>query len=189
MDKNVLILISGAASGDQDAFAELREMYKGLIDACVRRYTTADMTEQDVEDLSQEALIRFFSAVCSFDTKFENVEFGLYAKICIENGLVSFLRSHNRQNRVRTVEFDGVDADCDQSDTDILQLLVDRERTNALVIKITKQLSEYENRVWWMYVSGMSVSEISKRLSVTTRSISNAIYRIRQKLKRSMTAY
>ena len=37
-----------------------------------------------------------------------------------------------------------------------------------------------------MYVSGMSVSEISRAVSADSKSVSNAIYRIRKKLRETL---
>ena len=188
VDKTITELILSAKSGSQDAFAALKEQYRPLIDGCVYKFASSDMTDQDVEDLSQEALICFCSAVCSYDCGIENVEFGLYAKICIDNGLVSFVRSRNRRNRIRAVSLDGeTDIHNASAEDDVLQSLVDRERTSALVRKINKKLSDYEKKIWWMCVSGMSVSEISRAVSADSKSVSNAIYRIRKKLRETLS--
>ncbi len=187
VDKDTKELIRSAKSGDQGAFLCLRDKYRPLIDSCVYRFSSSDMTDQDREDLSQEALVHFCGAVCSYDCEYENVEFGLYAKICIENRLVSFIRLRNKRNRIRPISLDGEGDRLDIDNTDdILQSLVDRERTSALVASIKKQLSDYENKIWWMYASGMSVTEIAVELSADNKSVSNAIYRIRRKLKASL---
>ncbi len=182
-EKSVVQLIADAQNGDQDAFSLLSDRYRPLIDACSHRFATSDMTKQDTEDLSQEALVRFCGAVCSYDTQNESVEFGLYAKICIENGLVSFIRSHNRRNRLKALSLDGTGGLRSEDSADILQSLVDRERTALLVRRINSRLSEYEKSIWWLYVSGVPVKDIAKRLSTDSKSVSNAVYRIRKKLK------
>ncbi len=182
-----MVLIQNAKNGDQDAFTSLKVKYSPLIDACVYRYTSSDMTAQDVEDLSQEALVCFFGSVCSYDCE-QNIEFGLYAKICIENRLVSFIRMRNRRNRIRPVSLEsGGEAFTCEDGEDVLQLLVDRERTATLVRRIKDLLSDYEDRVWWMYVSGRTVSEIAKLVGTDSRSVTNAVYRIRRKLKKSLS--
>ena len=65
--------------------------------------------------------------------------------------------------------------------SDPLQSLVDRETAEELVRTIKKSLSSYENSIWWLYVSGMSVSDIASAIGEDSRSVSNAIYRIRRK--------
>ena len=44
-------------------------------------------------------------------------------------------------------------------------------------------LSELENRVWWQYVTGVPVADIARDLARDERSVHNAIYRIRRKLR------
>ena len=183
MDKKTAELIQDAKNGSQSSFLSLCEQYKPLIDGCTFRFSSDNLTLQDREDLAQEALIRFCSAVCSYDEEYENVEFGLYAKICIENGLVSFMRTYNRKNRLRALSLESDLTEDTAGDTDFLQSLIDRERTSALVHEINRLLSNYENRVWWMYTSGMSASNIALALGTDSKSVSNAIYRIRKKLR------
>ena len=141
------------------------------------------MTTQDIEDLRQEALVQFCNAVCNYDLSLDGVEFGLYAKICIENRLVSYVRSYKRRKDKAFFSFD-VEVSEDSSYTDPAQDIIDKERFTALVELIEGSLSDYESRVWWLYVSGMSVSDIAKKLGVDDpRSVTNAIYRIRRKLR------
>lgn len=186
MKEQVKELILKAQAGDDSAFAALKDIYRPLIDASSKRFTSDAMTEQDGEDLYQEALVHFCNSVCSYNCDSDGVEFGLYAKICIENGLVSFVRVYNRQNRLRAVSLEERADPIFIDGGDVLSSIVERERTAMLVRQINKQLSGLENKVWWMYVSGASVSAIAKGLQIENKSVSNAIYRIRKKLKTAL---
>ncbi len=183
MEKELIDLILQAQSGEQSAFSVLKDRYRPLIDSCAYRFVSEHMTEQDCEDISQEALVHFCNSVCSYNCNLDGIEFGLYAKICIENGLVSFIRLYNRQNRLRALPLEGEAQLSEDRETDILQSLIDRESTALLTRQINRCLSNYEARIWWMYVSGMSVSSIADEISVDRKSVSNAIYRIRKKLR------
>ena len=98
MEKTHLkIQIDKAARGSEDALNFLVNKYKPLIEAEVSRHIGEGMTNQDVADLRQEAEIAFRNAVCHYDDSLGGVEFGLFAKICIGNSLVSFLRAYNRR--------------------------------------------------------------------------------------------
>lgn len=178
-------LIELARHGEQRAFEELREAYAPLIASQVSKRLSPEMNEQDTEDMRQEALIVFCRAVLSYDIDRREVEFGLYAKICIEHGLSSFVRSFYNGERARTVSLDaGVGQSGATEGGDMLQRVVAREQLRELVGLIDRSLSELERRVWWLYASGMSVSQISARLgNVEPRSVTNAIYRIRKKLR------
>ena len=176
-------LVVRAREGSQEALSELKTRYAPLIESQISKHSLTDMSRQDVVDLREEALIIFCSAVCNYNCSADGVEFGLYAKICIENGLVSYVRSYLRRKKrpilplERTELFEG-------DSPNFLQNIVDEENVADLVRLIGGKLSDYENRVWWMYVSGMSVSDIASALKITDpKSVSNAIYRIRRKLK------
>lgn len=182
--KELFLLIESAKGGDTEAFSALKVRYTPLLESQVSKHTLTDMMPQDVDDLRQEAFVTFCNAVCNYDFSNGGVEFGLYAKICIENGLSSFVRSYIRRQNKATLPLEFA-ADIPDADfSDFLQTMIDREHTEELVRTIRKNLSDYENQVWWMYVSGLSVSEIAKRIDgATAKSVSNAVYRIRKKLR------
>jgi len=184
--ENVTDLIIRARGGEEGAFAALKDIYRPLIESSARRFIVDTMSDQDAEDLWQEALVHFCNSVCSYNCETGGVEFGLYAKICIENGLVSFIRLYNRQNRLRAVSLDDGGEPVIDREGDVLESIVESERAAVLVRQIKRHLSRFENEVWWRYVSGMSVSAIAEAVKTDRRSVSNAIYRIRRKLKNAL---
>jgi len=185
--QKVTELILKAQGGEESAFSELKDIYRPLIEASARRFISADMTLQDGEDIFQEALVHFCKAVCSYNCESDGVEFGLYAKICVEHGLVSFIRIYNRQNKLRAISLEEGVQSVDSGDRDVLESIAENERTAVLVRQINRRLSKFENKVWWMYVAGMSVSAIAEAVGTERKSVSNAIYRIRKKLKDALS--
>lgn len=180
-------LIKKAQAGSEEAFFELKKIYEPLIEGRVSKNTLYEMTADDIEDLRGEALVQFCRAVCNFDVSIEGVEFGLYAKICIENGLISFIRSYRRRNQKNVFPLDS-ESGAVSTYRDLMQDVIDRENLSTLIGVIQGSLSEYESRVWWLYVSGTSVSDIARTLgSSDTKSVSNAIYRIRKKLREKIS--
>lgn len=180
--KDVRDLIARVQGGDQDALEALRGKYLPLIESSAYRFYRDDMSAQDREDIAEEALINFCNAVYSYELSLEGVEFGLYAKICIDNGLVSFMRSFDRRKRILEVSLSEIDGEGDKAHRDMLDILADREQAVILAKRISERLSKYENRVWWLYVSGLTVRDIALRISAEPKSVSNAIFRIRRKL-------
>ncbi len=183
MDKiHLKIQIEKAAQGSEEALNFLMNKYKPLIDAEVFRHTGEGMNNQDIADLRQEAEIAFCNAVCNYDESLGGVEFGLYAKICIGNSLVSFLRAYKRRGQIVSIDEDMSD---EGSFSDPVQKLIEQEDFLILQRKIKANLSPFENKVWWMYVSGMSAKRIAETLAVEggVKSVNNAVYRIRKKLR------
>ncbi len=173
-----------AQEGDQGALESLRDRYTPLIESCASRFCHDGMLSHDRDDILEEALVNFCNAVYSYDLSVQGVEFGLYAKICIENGLVSFMRSFERSRRISAVSLDELSGSDGKGELcDMLDVLADREQATILARRISDRLSKYENRIWWMYVSGLSVREIASTLQVESKSVSNAIFRIRRKLR------
>ena len=179
------LLIQQAQDGSVDAYEELLRRYRPLIDSLVSGFVTPDMSRQDAEDLFEEAKHVFLSALTSYDLSRDAVEFGLYAKICLKNGLISELRRQKRRKKLGVVslsEDDLAQRDVPVSD-DPASELIEEEDFHRLYRRIRSCLSEFENSVWWMYVSGVGAAEIAKRLGKDEKSVHNAVYRIRAKLK------
>ena len=93
-----LSLIRSAQAGDQDSFEALLNQYAPLIDSMVYRHGEAQgLSAQDCEDLRQEAVLAFYRALMRYDVTQTEVQFGLFAKLCIKNALYSHLRKLRHQ--------------------------------------------------------------------------------------------
>lgn len=177
-------LISQAQGGSGEAFEALLSRYRPLIESSVHGFISVETSMQEAEDLMEEAKHVFLSAITSYDLSRDGVEFGLYAKICIKNGLVSELRRQKQRRKLGVVSLVGDEEDLTEKGEDPASRIVEEEDFRQLYRMIRANLSELENKVWWMYVAGAAVSDIAKALGKDERSVHNAIYRIRAKLKR-----
>ena len=181
-NRDVRKLILAVRGGDQSAFDALLDQYRPLIDASVARFSSDESFSLYCEDLKQEASVVFYNSILAYDLDQTEVEFGLFAKICIYNALVSFLRALKRrsaepvaeipQNLITVQDFEDPSA-----------RMLEQERLKSLYAVIRKNLSELEYKVWQLYISGRSAAEIAAFLSTDEKSVNNAIYRIRKKLR------
>lgn len=177
-------LVLKAQQGDQNAFAELLEAYDPLIGAMVSKFKISGMSDADEEDLRQEAILAFYSSLISYDPNISGVEFGLYAKVCICNRLVSQMRILKRHLSYSIVSYDTEKLlDRLVSDEDPAARIAEIESERSLLRLINDNLSKYEQRVFRMYVSGMSAAKMAEKLDSNEKSVNNAVYRIRKKLK------
>jgi RNA polymerase sporulation-specific sigma factor len=183
-DKNVSVhaLLHAVRAGDQDAFSALLLQYRPLIDRAVERFSAELPGEESREDIRQEALAAFYDAIRSYRTDQEKVEFGLYAKVCIGNRLVSHLRRERRQQGL--LSLDDLSAERVMgADGDLLSMMIEQEAAQALSASIKGVLSEYEYEVFSLYFKGIPSAQIAGMMQKSIRSIDNAIARIRKKLK------
>lgn len=179
-------LIGEVRRGGQPAFIRLLALYEPMIRSTVNQFSSA---AQDPEDLRQEALTAFYRAILTYDLDRPGVEFGLYAKICVNNALISQARAAKRRagNAVvaslEHLEYDVYSGyGCGEGD-DLADHVIEQENEKALRVRIEKVLSEYENRVWTLYMSGLTSREISTTLARPEKSIDNALSRIKRKLR------
>lgn len=174
-------LIGRVCADDSAAFEILLSRYEPMIGSTVRRY--APQGQED--DARQEALTGFYRAVLKFDTTQPDVEFGLYAKICVTHALISHAREEQRraQQTVGVVEYEDYVRHYAETASDPAQQIIDEENISSLRSLIRENLSAFENRVWDMYTAGAHASTIAHELGRSERSINNALYRIRRKLR------
>lgn len=178
-------LVAASKNGDGAAFEELSEKYKGMIASRVSSFASSLASEGgsssfSAEDLRQEAQIAFLRAIRTYDAdgKGKKVTFGLYARICVTNAMISLLRRHRTE--VRRVKEDDAAYMREYGAEDPAYSVVEMTELMRLAERV---LSPYEMRVFRDYVGGYRVREIAKNLGRSERSVSNAIYRIKAKLK------
>ncbi len=173
-------LIAMIRAGEQKAFGALLESYEPLLRAEVARYA-AGLGREDTEDLRQVALLALYRAAMGFDLSQREVEFGLYAKVCISNALVSQLRVLRRHTAdLPLTEQLGTDVE------DPAVRVMEEEAASLLLKRIRAVLSPYEHRVWTLYTAGYRSGEIAHQLGKDPHSVENAVYRIRQKLRQAL---
>ena len=176
-------LIELVRKGDSEAFSKLVDIYNPLLKKILFLYTTDDMSDEDIEDLGQEELIAFYRAALNFNSKQDEVEFGLYAKICVTNSMISYKRAaRKKSNEIAYVGDEELNLISDP-ESEPAKFFEQKESERILGEQIEKTLSQYENEVWGYYVNGYSSKEIALKLSSSEKSIDNAIFRIRRKLK------
>lgn len=174
--------ILAVREGDQAAFSLLLDRYRPLIESSVLRYSGEERSEFHRDDLRQEAVLVFYHSILTYDMEQSEVEFGLYAKICITHGLISQLRANQKHQAEQLSEsLSNVLFVHDSEDPSVG--ILEQEREKALYSVIRQNLSAFEYRVWRLYMSGRTAKEVGELVGKDEKSISNAIYRIRKKLR------
>ena len=178
-------LVAASKDGDNAAFEELSEKYAGMIASRVSSFASSLASEGgsssfSAEDLRQEAEIAFLRAVRTYDAegKGKKVTFGLYARICVTNAMISLLRKSRSEVR-RAKENGAVYGETFGAEDPAFS----GAEAAELMRRAEAALSPYEYRVFREYVGGYRVREIAKDLGRSERSVSNALYRMKAKLR------
>jgi len=185
-EKSLSSLLNLAASGNSDAEEQIVLCYSRLVRACSRPYFLAG---GDSEDLIQEGMLGLLSAVRSYDP-LKNVQFSTYAEFCIRRRLYSAIRSatsnkHSPLNNYISLEsplFDENETHGSYFLRDPEDFVIASERFTEISERFYSALSRFETKVLRLYLEGMSYDEMAVYLEKPSKSVDNAVQRIRKKL-------
>jgi len=179
-------LVIAARNGDDAAYTRLLESYEPLIISIVKNALSflPPGEGECAEEFRQEADIKFYEAILSYNTEQNNTSFGLYAKICLKNKMISLLRSYYARRRVAGGDIPGENGSDTMTAPDPCELVAGEEEAKILLEKAESILSPLEKSIFSLYTDGKKPHEIASELSVTQKSVENAIYRIKKKLRK-----
>lgn len=180
--------IAAVCSGDSGALESLLAEYAPLIESFV---TSLTATGADEFEVRSEATYALYRAALSFDTEQSHLTFGLYAKICVKNHLISkFVRRRAKTDVSLDELYHTGEAEMSM-DPGACELPGDRlaegESLQTLYRRIREVLSSYEWSVFHLWAEGYSASEIARRMDRKEKSVSNALARSLAKLRRTLS--
>lgn len=179
--KEDLSLLRKAKAGDDKAKAALLQQYRPLIDSLSYQFS-AGLPDEEREDLFQESAIAFFNALEQYDLD-RGIAFGYFAKICISNRLIGYLRKKSNSPTEGAIPYETVEL---TAEDDPSKPLRDSESYAALCRSIRAVLSDFEYHVWMLYVAGQTAGEIAPAVGKDRKSIENTLARARRKIKKNL---
>ncbi len=163
------------------AFAQLISRYKKIAEIKARKLGVG-RSEAEIYDLIDEGIIAVFYAVRTFDES-KNVRFSTYADTCITNRMLTTIEKQNRIRTTEATESEEVMLNEQATDTSPESILLERERFDEVMKRVSEKLSAMELSVFEVYLQTESYKEISQTLNIPVKSVDNAMQRVRKKLK------
>jgi len=190
-------LVRQAQNGEESACQYLLYKYKSLVRTKVRSYF---LMGAEKDDLLQIGMIGLWQAVVDYRAEKE-ISFLSFARICIERHVITAIKTATRQkqaplNMSISLEYPSDDGESEWNLAEILvsddavdpeELVLRREDSKHLREQLCRMLSDFEWRVLARYQVGKSYREIADELQCKTKSVDNALARIKRKV--SMTPY
>ena len=189
-DEQLLTLLRG---GDDLAEEALYARYKQVVRSKARTYF---LIGADREDIIQEGMIGLYKAV--LDYQFDRqVSFRAFAELCITRQIITAIKSATRKKHMplntyislnRSV-FEGdserplIDVISSTQISDPEEVLIGRESYEAVADSIEHALSKLERSALELYLQGYSYQQIADALQKSTKSVDNAIQRVKKKLE------
>ena len=187
MPTSYIDLASSVQRGDQNAFVDLAAEFESVIRGIVASY---DVDNEEKEDLYQEGLLGLYKAALAYNPSMR-ASFPTFARVCIKHSIISALRIYYGKKNYPIRSSLSLDSNSEEAEgiqglgpiSDPERVLIEQEDFRSLWNKIDINLSKLERDVLYLFIRGMSYGEISERLQIPTKSVGNAIQRIRGKLK------
>ncbi len=188
-DEELLVLARNRQGRAEEVLAE---RYLRLVRICVRPYF---LSGGDSEDLIQEGMLGFLSAIREFDAQ-KGASFKTYATICIRNRIQSAIRSAARKKHAPLndgLSLDDVLSDESQSlgaqyfQRSPEEQILARESEKEIISAYSRCLSKFEAQILRLYLDGLSYVEIAAVVRRDTKAVDNAVQRIRRKLAKLLS--
>ena len=191
-DENDSVLWKRASCGDATAEEELVVRYSRLVRACARPYFLAG---GDREDLIQEGMLGLLSAVRKFDPE-KNIRFNTFAEYCIRSRIFDAIKASTRDKSIplntyvslESPRFDEIYSASTSNLCDPEEVIIANERVEEIKKYLDGSLSGFEKSILDLYLEGMSYSEMAEVVGKSTKSVDNAVQRIRKKLSKQLNA-
>lgn len=185
-------VVDMAQKGREDASEHLLYKYRNLVRSKVKSYF---LVGAEREDLLQVGMIGLWQAIVDFKPE-KATSFPAFAKVCIHRHIITAIKAATRQKQIPlntslSLEVPSEDDSTDWNMSDILhtdetcdpeELVLRREDSKLLHEILHRLLSEFEWRVLAGYQLGKSYREIANELRCKTKSVDNALARIKRKV-------
>jgi RNA polymerase sporulation-specific sigma factor len=189
-----LQLVIRARNGDLGAMDTLIRRYTGFVRLKASSYFLAG---GDSEDLIQEGLIGLYKAVRDFRSDKET-SFRSFAELCITRQIITAIKTATRFKHAplntyvsfsQTPAGQESEGDCTLGDAlpgpsvdEPSLCVISTEELQSLVFCLGTGLSKLEADALRLYLEGSSYEEMAVELSVDTKTIDNALQRVKRKI-------
>ena len=184
--------------GDDDAFNVLVKKYEYLVCMKVKMYF---LLGGDREDLLQEAKLGLYKATRDFKIEGKS-SFRGFAELCITRQLITVIKAGNRQKHspLNNALSLNISRNSKRAEDDItlMEMLphphavspekaaVESENKREREQILQEILSTIEQDVFSLYMKGQTYMQIAKNLHLPQKTVDNALYRIKKKMKNQM---
>ena len=190
---------------DEQLIRRLREGESAITDFIMNKYKflvkkkarAMYLIGGENEDLIQEGMIGLFKSVRDYDLT-QDTSFYSFAELCISRQMYTAIKNSQRQKHIPLNSYvslyetgggaeEGKEAPLiemlqTEKDNNPEELFLDKEYFETLEQKLRDRLSDLENRVLYLHLTGEDYHSIAKLLDKSPKSIDNALQRIKQKI-------
>ncbi len=168
-DWELLYLIK---EGNQDALDIMFNKYKYFINKKIRDFNINDKSR---EDFFQEGLITLNEAIKKYDDNYNKTFFKFFELLLVRR-FSTILSRETRQYEIVEKMKNKIELDD--------QIIMSEDVVSYAIDGILEELSKLEMKVYeYYFLNNKSIGYIAEKLSITKKTVYNAVARIKSKLK------
>ena len=186
-------LVALAKQGRPDAYDRIVRRYYGFVRLKASSYF---LLGGDADDLLQEGLVGLYKAIRDYRSDRES-SFRSFAELCITRQIITAIKTATRNKHSplnQSLSFSQTPAADGESEPALDELLpgpaahdpvnqvISAEELHSLVDCLSTALSELESSVLSLYLDGRSYEEMAARLGCDTKTVDNALQRVKRKV-------
>lgn len=189
-------IVEEAKKGDKRAQEFIISKYENFVKAKSKSYF---LIGADKEDIYQEGMIGLYKAIRDFNGE-KSTSFRAFAELCITRQIITAIKTATRQKHIPLNTYISLnkpvsDEESDRTLLDIIssiritdpeELIISQEQKEFIEEEINKVLSDLEIQVLQSYLEGKSYQEIACDLDRHSKSIDNALQRVKKKLEKCL---
>jgi RNA polymerase sigma-70 factor (ECF subfamily) len=177
-------LISRAKSGDSKSYDKLLKKYKNSVYSLVLRMVR---NSQEAEDLTQEAFIKAFNSLASFN---EEYAFSTWLYKIASNNCIDFFRKRKLQTYSldKPIQYKDSEIQHEIPDPDLNpeKSIMATERNKLIKEAINKLPEKYYRAIVLRHTEEKSYEEISEILGLPLGTVKARIFRAREMLNKAL---
>lgn len=168
---------------DESAMETLIHRYLPVVEMIASKYSGAPV---DRDDLIQEGMLGFLNGIYSYSSD-KNASLKTYLQICVQRKIINAIRKCQRKKDFppdAIVPLDDHYIDRPLTGDTPEDFLIAKEQAKDLTNLLEENLSDLELNVLRLHIVGCTYSQISAQLNKSTKTVDNALQRVRVKLNK-----
>lgn len=193
-DKSDEEIVMEAKLGNNKSQDYLISKYENFVKSKAKSYF---LIGADKEDIYQEGMIGLYKAIRDFNPD-KLSSFKAFAELCVTRQIITAIKTATRQKHIPLNTYVSLnkpiyEEESERTLLDVLagikisdpeELIISKEQMDYIEDKIENVLSDLELEVLTSYLDGKSYQEIACDLDRHSKSIDNALQRVKRKLEK-----
>ncbi|GAA0079304.1 RNA polymerase sporulation sigma factor SigH [Clostridium weizhouense] len=189
-------IVLEAKKGNTRAQEYLISKYENFVKSKAKSYF---LIGADKEDIYQEGMIGLYKAIRDFKPD-KLTSFKAFAELCVTRQIITAIKTATRQKHIPLNTYISLnkpiyEEESERTLLDVLagikisdpeELVISKEHMDDIEAAIAKVLSDLELEVLMSYLDGKSYQEIACDLDRHSKSIDNALQRVKRKLEKCL---